>query len=225
MTTTDDVAAVTSVLNELVAAWGRHDAEAYGQLFTADATYTTSTTTLSANWTASASSDVAGYEYAIGTSAGGTQVLGFTDVGNVTSVTRTALSLTSGTMYFISVRTYDVAGNRSAAISSNGILVDNLAPTSSVTSPANGTSLNSLSSFTGSASDADSGLQKVEVSIKRNSDNKYWDGSGFNSSTEVFDLASGTTSWSYAFSTPADGSYIARSRATDNATIVVIRAT
>ncbi|MEU6091330.1 SgcJ/EcaC family oxidoreductase [Streptomyces sp. NPDC047085] len=41
MTTTHDVAAVTSVLDELVAAWGRHDAEAYGELFTEDATYTT----------------------------------------------------------------------------------------------------------------------------------------------------------------------------------------
>lgn len=41
MTTTDDVAAVTSVLNELVAAWGRHDADAYGELFTDDATYIT----------------------------------------------------------------------------------------------------------------------------------------------------------------------------------------
>ncbi|MEU6370206.1 SgcJ/EcaC family oxidoreductase [Streptomyces sp. NPDC046931] len=41
MTTTHDVAAVTSVLNELVAAWERHDAEAYGELFTEDATYIT----------------------------------------------------------------------------------------------------------------------------------------------------------------------------------------
>ncbi|GHK05694.1 SgcJ/EcaC family oxidoreductase [Streptomyces sp. NPDC003753] len=40
-TTTCDVAAVTSVLNELVAAWERHDADAYGELFTEDATYIT----------------------------------------------------------------------------------------------------------------------------------------------------------------------------------------
>ncbi|MFF8373432.1 SgcJ/EcaC family oxidoreductase [Streptomyces lydicus] len=46
MTTTDDVAAVTSVLHELVAAWGRHDAEAYGELFTDDATYITFVGTL-----------------------------------------------------------------------------------------------------------------------------------------------------------------------------------
>lgn len=33
--------AVLSVLSELVAAWARHDAEAYGGLFTEDATYVT----------------------------------------------------------------------------------------------------------------------------------------------------------------------------------------
>ena len=41
MSNATDVAAVTSVLNELVAAWERHDADAYGELFTADATYIT----------------------------------------------------------------------------------------------------------------------------------------------------------------------------------------
>ncbi|MGW0766645.1 SgcJ/EcaC family oxidoreductase [Streptomyces sp. NPDC002676] len=40
-TTTTDVAAITSVLDELVAAWERHDADAYGSLFTEDATYVT----------------------------------------------------------------------------------------------------------------------------------------------------------------------------------------
>jgi uncharacterized protein (TIGR02246 family) len=40
-TTTQDVAAITSVLGDLVAAWERHDAEAYGELFTEDATYVT----------------------------------------------------------------------------------------------------------------------------------------------------------------------------------------
>ena len=54
------------------------------------------------------------------------------------------------------------------------------------------------------------------MSIRRSSDNLYWDGSNFTSATEVFNLASGTASWSYAFSLPADGSYTARSRATDN---------
>ncbi|MER7456775.1 SgcJ/EcaC family oxidoreductase [Micromonospora sp. NPDC126480] len=37
----DDRTAVLAVIDALVAAWGRQDAEAYGRLFTADATYVT----------------------------------------------------------------------------------------------------------------------------------------------------------------------------------------
>lgn len=39
--TTADTAAVTAVLTDLVRAWERHDADAYGALFTEDATYIT----------------------------------------------------------------------------------------------------------------------------------------------------------------------------------------
>jgi uncharacterized protein (TIGR02246 family) len=39
--TTPDAAAVTAVLTGLVSAWERHDADAYGELFTEDATYIT----------------------------------------------------------------------------------------------------------------------------------------------------------------------------------------
>jgi uncharacterized protein (TIGR02246 family) len=41
MTTTQETATITSVLEELVGAWERHDADAYGELFTEDATYVT----------------------------------------------------------------------------------------------------------------------------------------------------------------------------------------
>ncbi|MFH9725072.1 SgcJ/EcaC family oxidoreductase [Streptomyces sp. NPDC017254] len=37
----ESVASVQAVLNRLVTAWERHDAEAYGELFTEDATYIT----------------------------------------------------------------------------------------------------------------------------------------------------------------------------------------
>ncbi len=190
-----------------------------GSVTGVDADFTTSATTLSANWTASTSGDVAGYEYAIGTTSGGTQVLVFTDVANVTAVTRNGLTLTSGTKYFVSVRAYDFAGNRSTAAISDGIVVDTVAPTSAVTSP--GSASPSLSAISGTASDtggvSPSGVQKVEVSIKRNSDNLYWNGSSFASATEVFNLPTGIASWSYSLSLSAEGSYTARSRATDNA--------
>ncbi|MEW1691385.1 SgcJ/EcaC family oxidoreductase [Streptomyces sp. NPDC091265] len=41
MTTQPDATAVRAVIASLIDAWGRHDAEAYGARFTADATYTT----------------------------------------------------------------------------------------------------------------------------------------------------------------------------------------
>lgn len=96
----------------------------------ADASYTTSTSQLSANWTAvtDATSGVQKYQYAIGTSAGGSQVQGFTDNGTGTSMTQAGLSLTNGSTYYVSVRVVDNAGNIGAATSSNGVLVNTSLP-------------------------------------------------------------------------------------------------
>ncbi|MBI4092434.1 MAG: fibronectin type III domain-containing protein [Candidatus Kerfeldbacteria bacterium] len=97
----------------------------------ADATYSTSLTQLSANWTASTdtTSGLAKYQYAIGTTSGGTQVLGYTDNGASTSVTKTGLSLTSGTTYYVSTRAVDNAGNSGSSTSSNGVTVNTSLPT------------------------------------------------------------------------------------------------
>ena len=78
----------------------------------------------------------------------------------------------------------------------------------------------SPSGLCGSASDAGSGVQKVEVSIRRVSNNRWWTGSGFTNTTELWFVATGTTAWSYALASasfPAAGSYAVRVRATDNA--------
>ena len=69
----------------------------------------------------------------------------------------------------------------------------------------------------GTASDATSGVQKVEISIRLSSGN-YWGGAAFDSSAEMWFEAGGTTSWSYVFPStnfPADGQFTIRSRATD----------
>ena len=62
--------------------------------------------------------------------------------------------------------------------------------------------------------------QKVEISIRRGAGN-YWNGSGFSSGSEVWNIAGlSGGNWSYAFATsdfPADGSYTIRVKATDNA--------
>jgi hypothetical protein len=72
--------------------------------------------------------------------------------------------------------------------------------------------------FCGTASDGDSGVQRVELSILRVGTNRYWNGTSFGSVTERWLVASGTTSWAYAFPTlPTEGAYTVRVRAIDNA--------
>jgi hypothetical protein len=74
--------------------------------------------------------------------------------------------------------------------------------------------------FCGSASDTGSGVQKVELSLKRISTARWWNGLSFGSTTEAWQTASGTGSWSYAFagtSFPGEGEYTLRVRATDAA--------
>jgi hypothetical protein len=66
----------------------------------------------------------------------------------------------------------------------------------------------------GTASDS-SGVASVEVSILRGSTNRYWDGSGFNSTSEDFRVAIGTTDWHYDLALPPDDDYTVHVRATD----------
>jgi len=85
--------------------------------------------------------------------------------------------------------------------------IDNTKPTSAITYPSNGEWLSKLVegspiSITGTAVDSNSGVQKVEISTS--------DVGGWN-------LATGTTSWTYSWALPADGTYTISSRATDSA--------
>ena len=72
----------------------------------ADESATTLTTQLSANWTASADSEsgVAAYWYAIGTTAGATDTVGWTNSGTNLGVTRGSLVLTVGATYYFTVK-------------------------------------------------------------------------------------------------------------------------
>ena len=73
--------------------------------------------------------------------------------------------------------------------------------------------------FCGTATDnSGAGIEKVELTIRQGAGN-YWTGSAFSSASPVFVLATGGSSWSYAFpasSFPADGSYTVQVRPTDN---------
>jgi hypothetical protein len=66
----------------------------------------------------------------------------------------------------------------------------------------------------GSAAD-DTGVASVGVAIQQTSSGKFWNGSAFTSPTAVFNAASGTTTWNYAFARPIDATYTVSVRATD----------
>ncbi len=83
-----------------------------------------SLSSLSANWDGFVAtvSGLSRYDYSIGSSAGGTDILTWTSNSTNTSVTATSLTLRTAQMYFFNVRAVDNAGN-SAIVSSNGQLV------------------------------------------------------------------------------------------------------
>ncbi|MBS1647129.1 MAG: T9SS type A sorting domain-containing protein [Bacteroidetes bacterium] len=75
-------------------------------------TVCSNTTALSANWSTASdvNSGMAYYQYAIGTTPGASNVVSWTNIGNVTSTTQNGLSLSAGQMYYFSVKAVDGAG-------------------------------------------------------------------------------------------------------------------
>ena len=84
---------------------------------------TTNGTQLQANWTnaTDVNSNISNYYYAIGTTAGGTNIKPWTSVSaSTTSVTVTGLSLISMQKYFMSVQSQNFAGMKSSILTSDG---------------------------------------------------------------------------------------------------------
>ncbi|MDI6791472.1 MAG: Ig-like domain-containing protein, partial [bacterium] len=121
--------------------------------------------------------------------------------------------------YTIRSRAYDAARNVESPGAGITFTLNRSAPTSTVTSPANGTNIKSISQISGTATD-DKGVAQVEVSIRRNSDSNYWNGVVW-VGVQTWVTATGTNAWTYPFTLPtggsADGSYTIQSRATDTA--------
>jgi hypothetical protein len=93
-------------------------------VLTDDGGSTTSTTQLHATWTCNdPESGIEKYQYAIGATAGGTDVVGWTSVGVSDGVTRTGLKLIVGVTYYFSVRAKNADGLLSGVGVSDGILV------------------------------------------------------------------------------------------------------
>ncbi|MFZ1946367.1 MAG: fibronectin type III domain-containing protein, partial [bacterium] len=94
-----------------------------------DQQWVASSNTLSANWATAGYADE--YQYAIGTTQGGTDVVGWTTAGTQTSTTRAGLSLADAETYYFSARSV-FGGTPAAPTSSDGITADLTAPASQV---------------------------------------------------------------------------------------------
>jgi hypothetical protein len=153
--------------------------------------------------------------------------VGSADTTSPYSVSFDTTAVTDG-LYDVRAVAADVAGNTATSTAVANRRIDNTAPSSTTSFPAASTTYSAAgwnagcgtSGFCGTHSDAGSGVQTVQVSIRQGTGN-YWNGSGFSSASEVWNsagLAGGN--WSYAFAAatfPADGSYTVRVRATDTA--------
>ncbi len=101
-------------------------------------------------------------------------------------------------------------------------LVHTTAPTITLNFPASGSYYNAASwtagcstvGVCGTAADP-VGVTSVGVAVLQQSSGKYWNGSSFSSSSQVFNTATGTSSWDYPLARPADGVYTLYVRATD----------
>ena len=135
---------------------------------TDDGASTTSLTELHATWASSdPESGIVEYQYAIGTTAGGTDVVGWTSVGTNTEVTRTGLTLKWGTAYYFSVKAKNGQGTWSSVGSSNGIQVTDATPPSTPVVTDDGASTRSASQLhaTWTCDDPESGIEKYQYAI------------------------------------------------------------
>ncbi|MDI6794665.1 MAG: hypothetical protein QME81_17665, partial [bacterium] len=168
----------------------------------ADEAWTNSSTTLSANW--GAASGATYYQYRI-TYDRGKELVPWTSTGNSsTSFTRSDLSLSHGTTYYVSVKGCDRIGCGNVT-TSDGIKVDLNPPSSSVDSlPGEVNTLSFTVSWSGSDGSGESGLASFDVQSSENASN--WD-----------NWQTGTTLTSATFTGQNGKAYYFRSRARDNA--------
>ena len=122
-------------------------------------------------------------------------------------------------IWYWKVRTKDEDDQWTEFTSPWMIRIDTQAPTSALYLPINNGFYNELSAISGIAYDAasGSGLNKIEIAIKRQTDNRYWNGTAWVQLTSWL-LATGTTNWTYDTSTipwTSSTRYSVQFRATD----------
>lgn len=189
-----------------------------------DINWTNQTTSFSANWNgfSDSQSGVKEYKVSISSSPGQEDIVEWTIVRNDSSKTFNNLNLNDGINYFVNVIAVDSVENESASLSSDGVTIDIIPPTTAMQfnnlfySPGKWDDENPLS---GVAEDNSSGISYVEVLINREEDNTFWNGADWLQDTSWV-VSMGDTSWSYRFSSSFMGdenTYKVFSRAYDNA--------
>lgn len=123
---------------------------------------------LHASWTAvDDETMITGYSYAIGTSAGGTDIAGWTPCGTDTDITVSGLDLNNEAVYYFSVMAVNAVGLWSQPAVSDGIIVSQTAPVIVSVQPLSGTVAEAEGdiAFTINASDAeaDAILYKIDI--------------------------------------------------------------
>jgi predicted transcriptional regulator len=107
------------------------------------------------------------------------------------------VSWSSNTKYEIISRAIDKAQNIESPIKSILFHLDSEKPSCTINIPSNDTWLNSLNTISGSSMDTGgSGVNKVEVCIKRVDGNRYWSGQNW-VSEESWKKANGTGQWEF----------------------------
>ncbi len=115
------------------------------------------------------------------------------------------------------------AGAANVKAFSGGVLTatsggGNVAPTATLTNPGNGITISTTGAYTvdGTAADSDGTVSLTEVSISDGSN--CWNGSTYGAACPSWNLATGTTAWSYSWTLPSSngGSYSVQARATDD---------
>ncbi|MFH1219929.1 MAG: 6-bladed beta-propeller [Candidatus Eisenbacteria bacterium] len=167
----------------------------------ADEDWTTSATQLSANWAAAGCAD--DYEYAIGATQGGTDVVNWTSGGTETQVTRAGLTLLDGSTYYLSVRSV-VGIVPGTPTSSDGITVDKTAPSSQV-NPLPAEVQTTIFTVAWGGSDAGSGIKHYDIQVSSDGGGSW--GNWLTATTAVSAECTGINNHTYHF----------RSRAWDNA--------
>ena len=127
-----------------------------------------------------------------------------------------AFTPTVDTTYTVNSRARDQCGNVQSQLGEATFTYDGTAPQSTVATSGCFSAASWPGQITGSASDSLSGLDYVQITLRRTSDGLYYNGASW-SSAPTWLTAAGTSSWSYAFVPSANTTYTINSRAVDKA--------